>query len=437
MIRFVASLALAVIVALPARAAVEIQDVTSPGGIGAWLVEDHEIPFVALEIRFKGGASLDAPGKRGATNLMTALLEEGAADMESRAFARARDALAASFRFDVGRDALSVSAKMLTENRDQAVELLRQALLEPRFDQEAIERVRGQVISNIQSDAKDPDAIASETFFRLAFGDAPYGSSIDGTEESVQALTRDDLLDAYRGVIARDRLYVAAVGDITAEELGALMDRLFDGLPAQGAPMPGPAEYRLGGGTTLVPFDTPQAVALFGQEGMDRDDPDFFAAYVMNEILGGSGFGARLMEEVRVKRGLTYGVYSYLYPMDHAALMMGRVASANARVAEAISVIRDEWARMEEAGVTEEELDKAKTYLTGAYPLRFDGNGPIARILVGMQMEGLTPDYIVTRNDKINAVSVEDIRRVAKDLLQPERLHFVVVGRPEGLDSTN
>jgi len=437
MIRFVATLALVVMAALPARASVDIQQVTSPGGVNAWLVESHEIPFVALEIRFRGGASLDLPGKRGATNLMTALIEEGAGDLDSRAFARARDGLAASFRFDVNTDALSVSAKMLTENLDEAVELLRQALHDPRFDPDAIERVRGQVISNIRSKAKDPDAIAGHTFDRLAFGDHPYGSSPDGTVESVQALSREDVVAAYRNAIARDRLYVAAVGDITAEELGALMDQLFEGLPAEGAPMPGPAAYDLGGGTTVVPFDTPQAVAIFGQQGMERDDPDFFAAYVMNEILGGSGFGARLMEEVRVKRGLTYGVYSYLMPMDHAALIMGHVASANARIAEAVSVIRDVWADVEENGVTQEELDKAKTYLTGAYPLRFDGNGTIARIMVGMQMDGLTPDYVATRNDKINAVTLDDVRRVAGELLKADKLHFVVVGKPEGLETTN
>ncbi|MBK1634296.1 M16 family metallopeptidase [Rhodovulum adriaticum] len=433
--RLILALALALTMAAPVRAAIEIRQVTSPGGVGAWLVESHDIPFVALEIRFRGGASLDAPGKRGATNLMTALLEEGAGDMGAREFARARDALAASFRFDVGADSLRVSARMLSENRDQAADLLRQSLHAPRFDADAIERVRGQVLSAIASDAKDPQALASQTFDRLAFGDHPYGSAPDGTADSVQALRRADLVEAHARVIARDRLYVAAAGDITAQELGLLLDRLFAGLPETGAPMPPQSDYGLPGGVTVVPFDTPQAVAVFGQPGMERDDPDFFAAYVMNEVLGAGGFGSRLMEEVREKRGLTYGVYSYLYPMDLAPMMLGQVASSNGRVAEAIEVIRAEWARMAQDGVTQEELEAVKTYLTGAYPLRFDGNAKIARILVGMQMDGLSPDYVTTRNDRIRAVTQEDIRRVASDLLQPDALHFVVVGRPEGLET--
>jgi len=419
-----------------AQAEVKIQEVTSPGGITAWLVEEHSIPFTALEIRFKGGASLDPEGKRGAINLMVGLLEEGAADKDAREFAAAAEGLAASFGFDVGDDAMSVSAQFLTENRDEAMALLRTALQEPRFDEDAIARVKAQVVSAIQSAATDPDKISGRTFDKLAFGDHPYATSINGTLESVAALTRDDLFAAKDAVMARDRMYVGAVGDITPEELGKLLDDLLGDLPAVGAKMPEKASFLLKGGMTVVPFDTPQSVVTFGQEGIERHDPDFFAAYIMNTILGGSGRQSRLMEEVREKRGLTYGVYTYLLPKDYAALYMGRVASANDRVAQAVRVIRDEWVKMAENGVTAEELEGAKTYLTGAYPLRFDGNGPIANILVGMQMDDLPIDYIATRNDRINAVTLEDIARVAKRLVRPDDLHFVVVGQPEGLEST-
>ena len=419
--------------ALPLRAGVEIKEVVSPGGIKAWLVEEPSIPFVALELRFRGGTSLDAPGKRGATNLMVGLLEEGAGELDSRGFARASEALAASFGYDASDDAISISARFLTENRDEAVELLRLSLVEPTFPQEAIDRVRAQVLSGLRGDEKDPNAIAGRAFKALAFGDHPYGSTRSGTIESVTSLTRDDLVAAHKATLARDRLYVAVVGDITEEELGPLLDGLLGDLPETGAPMPGPAEIGLKGGVEIVAFDTPQSVAHFGQAGIERDDDDFFAAYVMNVILGGGGFESRLMTEVREKRGLTYGVYSYLAPKDHAALYLGSVASANDRIAETISVIRAEWEQLAEDGVTQDELDKAKALLTGAYPLRFDGNGAIARIMVGMQMDGLPIDYIETRNDKVNAVTREDVNRVARELLDPEGLQFVVVGKPEGL----
>ncbi len=435
---FAAAAALAFMAATgPARAAVDIQEITSPGGIEAWLVEEHSIPFTALEIRFKGGASLDAPGKRGAINLMTATLEEGAGDLDARGFAEAREALAAQFSYDVYDDEMSISAQFLTENRDEAVALLKTSIDDPRFDQDAVDRVRQQVLSIIRSNQTDPNEIAQAEFDARTFGDHPYATSSDGTVESVEGLTREDMFDAKNRVMAKDRLYVSAVGDITANELGDLLDELLGDLPETGAEMPDAAPWNLEPGIHVVPFETPQSVAMFGHPGIDRDDPDFFAAYLLNQILGGGNFSSRLMEEVREKRGLTYGIYSYLVPKDYADLYLGQVASANDSMAEAIEVIRAEWQRIHDTGVTEAELSDAKTYLTGAYPLRFDGNARIAGILVGMQITDLSPDYVNTRNAKIEAVTPEDITRVAKRLYRPEELSFVVVGQPEGLMEAN
>ncbi|RKF16185.1 insulinase family protein [Roseovarius spongiae] len=436
MIRLVLAAFVLMLVTLPARAEIDIQELTTPGGADIWLVEEHSIPFVALELRFRGGASLDAPGKRGAINLMVATLEEGAGDMNAREFARASEALAAGFSYSVNDDAVSVSARFLTENRGEAVALLRESLVNPTFSQGAIDRVRGQVLSIIQSNLKDPRAIAGRAFDALVYGDHPYASSKNGTVESVTALTRDDIVAAHDAALARNRLYVSAVGDITAEEVTALVDSLLDGLPETDAPLPGPAGLNLPGGVQVVDFATPQSVATFAQPGIDREDPDFFAAYLLNEILGGSGTESRLMQEVREKRGLTYGVYSYLVDKDAAQIWAGSVASANDRIAEAIEVIRAEWARIAKDGVTAKELEDAKTYMTGAYPLRFDGNAAIANIAVAMQMEGLSPDYIANRNDMVDAVTLEQINRVARERLDPERLTFVVVGAPEGLSST-
>lgn len=434
--RLIYALVLTVMAALPARAEVNIQEVTSPGGLKAWLVEEPSIPFVALDVRFRGGASLEGPDKRGAINLMTALLEEGAGAMDARAFARAAEGLASSFRFSVDDDALAVSAQFLTENQDASVALLKEALQNPRFDAEAIDRVRGQVLSGIRSSEKDPDDIARKTMDGLLYGDHPYGSSLSGSVETVTALTRDDLVAAHADVLARDRVFIGAVGDITPDALGLLLDDLLSGLPEKGAAMPAVAEVRIPSGVTVVDFPTPQSVAIFAQKGIKQKDDDWFAATVMNQVLGGGSFESRLMDEVREKRGLTYGVYSYLVPMDLAETFQGSVSSANDRIGEAISVIRDEWVKMAEKGVTQQELDDAKTYITGSYPLRFDGNQRIASILVGMQMLDLPIDYIPTRNDKVEAVTLEDVQRVAGELLDPEGLAFVVVGQPEGLETT-
>jgi zinc protease len=430
-------MALMLLLATPLRAEIAIQTVTSPGGITAWLVEDHGIPFTALTIAFRGGTSLDPPGKRGAVNLMTALIEEGAADLDAQGFATARDDLAAQFGFDAGADSITISARFLTENRDAAMTLLETALVAPRFDAAAIARVQGQVQSILRSDAQDPQSIGSDAFYAMAFGDHPYGSDANGTPESVAALTRDDLLAAHKGALARDRVFVAAAGDITAAELGVLLDDLLGDLPATGAAPPAPAAVALTEGVTVIPGPGPQSVILFGHDGISRDDPDHFAATIVNEVLGGGRFGARLMTEVREKRGLTYGIGTYLADYDGADLIVGQMSSSNATAAAAIAVVADEWARAAREGITEEELAATKTYLTGSYPLRFDGNGRIASILVGMQMIGLPHDYPATRNDRVNAVTLVEANRVAARLLQPDRLRFVVVGAPEGLESRN
>ncbi len=435
MIRFVLVTVIGLL-ASPLSAEVNIAEVTSPGGIKAWLVEEHGIPFTALEIRFRGGTSLDAPGKRGATTLMASLLEEGSGNLDSRGFAEARDDLAAKLRFDANADMVTVSAQMLTENRDAAVALLKQALIDPSFDQDAIDRVRGQILSLIDNKATDPSDIASETFAAMTYGDHPYGASELGSKQSVNALTRDDIRAAKAATMTRDRLYVSAVGDITPAQLGALLDTLVGDLPATGAPLPPRVEARFTGGTTVVDFDTPQSAIQFGQPGLKLSDPDYYAAFVLNQIIGGSGFTARLMDEVREKRGLTYGVSSDLVTMDLGEGWMGALASSNDKAAEAIKVIRQLWSDVAANGVTQAELDAAKTYMTGSYPLRFDGNDNIAGILVGMQMESFPIDYPAKRNSLIEAVTLADVNRVARERMQTDKLTFVVVGKPEGVTTS-
>lgn len=434
---FAVSFVVTALASLPARA-IDIQQITSPGGITAWLVEDHSIPFTALSLMFKGGASLDPAGKRGATSLMTALLEEGAGDMDSVQYAEAVEGLAAQNRFDVGDDALVVSARMLTENRDRAADLLRQALVAPRFDPEAVERVRAQLQAVIRSEATDPNAIATKELEKLAWGDHPYATSINGTLESVAGLTRDDLIDAKSRVLARDRVVIAAAGDIDAAQLGQLIDTVLGGLPATGsAPLPGPAKLQLTGGVTIIDWDSPQTVVTFAQAGLPMSDPDYFAAFVADHILGGGGFSSRLMAEIREKRGLTYGVGTGLSNGLYGETWQGGMASANDKVAEAVGLIRSEWDRFARDGVTDKELNDAKTYLTGEYPLRFDGNGKIAGILAGMQLIGLPADYVNTRNAKVEAVTAEDVRRVSQRLLHADQIRFVLVGRPEGIAATD
>ena len=423
----------AALVAAPASAETEVQVITSPGGIEAWLVEEPSIPMVAFEIIFEGGASRDPADKQGSANFLSTMLDAGAGDLDSAAFSATAERLGLRAGFSAGRDSFSVSARLLTENREEALDLLRTALIEPRFDADAMERMRASILASIRSNETDPGALAAKAWRRALFEGDPYARVTEGDAETVAALTADDLREAHARLLNRSRMHVAVVGDVSAEELGPILDRLLGDLPNEAwEPLPDvtPADER---GLEIVELDVPQSSATLVQEGLARDHPDFMTAYVMNYILGGGGFTSRLTTEVREKRGLTYSVYSYLMPYERTAIMAAGVSSDNARIAEAVDVIKAEWTRMRDEGVTEEELEAAKRYLTGAYPLRFDSNAKIAGQLAGIKRQGFGPEYIRERNGMIEAVTREEVARVAGKLLAPERLKIVVVGKPEGL----
>lgn len=427
-------IALFVLIALPLRAEVDITPVTSSSGLDAWLVEERSIPFVSLELIFEGGATLDSDEQAGAVNLMTALLSEGAGELDAQGFAMRSEELATRLRFDAGRDTVSISARFLTENADEVIEHLRLALTEPRFDEDAIERVRAQILAQLRRDALDPNSIASREFARAAFGTHPYGRESNGTPETVAALDRDALVAAHAGAIAQDRVFIGAAGDISPDALGQLLDRLFEGIPETGAPRAGRAEFQAEPGIEIRPFDGPQSVVAFGHAGIARDDPDFLTAFVVNEVFGGGRFGTRLMQSLRTERGLTYGIGAFLSSGNLGESYQGRLSTDNANVEQVIELLRAEWARMAEEGVTQQELDRIQTYLTGAYPLRFDGNSSIASIMASMQYQGFDIDYVNIRNDLIDNLTLDEVNSVARRLYNPEALFFVIVGQPVGVN---
>lgn len=418
---------------LPARA-VEVQRVVSPGGVEAWLVEDHSNPIIALDLAFRGGAALDPAGKAGLANLASGLIDEGAGELDSQAFQALLQNLSIRLSFSAGLDTFSGELTTLTENRETAFDLLRLALTAPRFDPEPVERIRAQILAGLAQQAEDPGWIAGRTMDVLQFPDHPYGRPVTGTAETLAAITRDDLRDFVATRFARDRLAIGVVGDITPEELAVHLDETFLALPAEGVALDVPDVAPAGAGeVVVVQRDVPQSIVQLAHQGIARDDPDYYAAYLVNYLFGGGGFASRLYAEVREKRGLAYSVYSYLNPMDHAALLQGGVATRNGRVGESLEIIRREWRRMAQEGPTAEEVADAKTYLTGSFPLRFSSSGRIAGMLVAMQIEELGIDYLDRRNDLIEAVTLADAQRVARRLYDPDALTVVIVGRPDGV----
>lgn len=425
-----------VLYAAPAKAT-QIERVVSPGGIEAWLVEDHLNPIVSLHLAFRGGSALDPKGKEGLANMVSTLLDEGAGDLDSKAFQQTLGDNSITLRFSAARDSFGARVQTLTEYRDLAFDLLRQAMTQPRFDAEPVSRLRAQLLANLRHESEDADAIAGKTLMKALYPDHPYGRPTGGTPDSVAAIQIADMRAFVKERLALDTLAIGVVGDITAKELAPLLDKTFGALPAKAAPWKvAEVAPKTAGRTIVIEKPLKQSNILFADRGLMRKDPDFYAAYVMNHILGGGGFTSRLYTEVREKRGLAYSVYTYLHPMDRSAIYAGGAGTANARVAETLKVVRDEWDKLAKDGVTEAELTAAKQYLTGSFPLRFTATERIASILVGMQTEDLGIDYLDKRNSYIEAVSLGDIRRVARKLLHPDDLTIVVVGEPKDVKPT-
>jgi zinc protease len=413
-----------------------VRQLVTPAGVEVWHVESPLVPLVALAFAFEGGAAQDPSNKPGVAQMLARLLDEGAGPYDSDAFQEQLAARAIELTFHAGPDSLGGQLKTLVKHADEAFELLRLALTEPRLDADAIERVRAQTIAGLRYQANDPGSVATKRFFAEAFPGHPYGRPTSGTVESVAAVARDDLVRLHGVTATRARVKVAAVGAIGADRLVELIDLAFGGLPEPEplGPVPPTAITSLGE-RVVVDLDVPQSVIRFGLNGVTWRDPDFIPAYVLNHILGGGAFTSRLFQEVREKRGLAYSVGTSLVSYRSGAMLWGYTATKNERVPEALDVIAAEMARLKEEGPTDDELQKAKDYLTGSYALSFDTSTKIAHQLAQIAFEGLGLDYIARRNALVSAVTQDDLRRAAARTLDDGRMLVVVAGRPAGLTS--
>jgi len=399
----------------PARAAT-IQDITSPSGLKAWLVEDYTVPVVTMNFAFRGGTAQDVEGKGGLANLMSGLLDEGAGELDSRAFQAKLEDLNVNLSFDAGRDAFYGNLRTLQQNADQAFELVRLAVTEPRFDPEPVERIRGQVLASLRQAETNPNEMVGRLWSEALFGAHPYGRPSEGTVESVSAITAEDLREFHRRTISRGNLHIVIVGAIDREAAGAALDKMFGALPAEPELAPIPEITPAVEVTRHQELSVPQTAIRLGGVGLKRDDPDFIAAYVADQMLGGGSFSSRLYKAIREDRGLAYSVGTGLVPYDHSGAIVAAtsVDAVNARTA--VQIMLDEIKRFAEEGPTEAELAAAKDYLIGNFALRFDSSQKIARNLLQFQVDNLGIDYLDRRNDLVRAVTIEDIRRVAKRL---------------------
>ncbi len=441
MIRAVYAIGLALLLfTTPALAApkdkiLDVQVLKSPGGISAWLVEDHTVPVISLNFSFEGGLAFDPDDKPGVGRLVSILLDEGAGDLKSQEFQGKMADNAISMDFTAGRDAFYGELRSLSKNQDLAFDLLRLALTQPRFDADAITRMKNANTSEIKESMGEPAWLIARTFNGMLFEGHYYARPGFGNLASMNTISRKDLLNFVKEQFGKNVLKVAIAGDISKADAQQALDKIFGGLPDEAAQVDTPvAKLNYPGKTILLPLDTPQTFIMMGQQGVKRDDPDWDAAMVMNYILGGSSFGARLMNEIREKRGLTYGVYSVISSMKRADILQANMSASNDKVEEALRLLKEQWALMAKDGPTAQELSDAQSYLTGSLLLQLTSTHDISDALNDMQRDNLGPDYINQRNARINALTVADVKRIAAKLLNADQLTTILVGKPKNIN---
>jgi len=429
---FIAALFVLVAGAAPAFAQAPIRSLDLGLSAQVWFVEDHTVPVVSFSISLPGGSAQDPRGKAGLASFTAAMLDEGAGEMNSAAFQQALANRAIQLYARAERDFTVITVNALSEHAGEAMRLLQLALTRPRFDNDALTRVRTAMIQSLQQEAAEPSQVTSRAFMRDFFNGHPYGHAVNGDIASISAITQAEIRAFARTRWTRNGIKIAVAGDISQAAITKLLGQTFSLLP--NTPVPAVREVgRLGRpGVHVVPMNVPQPTAVFGLPGIMRNDPDFIPGYIANYILGGGGFSSRLMEEVRNKRGLTYGVSTGLSSYTKASVMIGSVGTRADAINQTVQVVRQVMGDFARTGPTQAELDDAKTYLTGSFPMAFASNSGIAAQLGAFQRQGLDVGYVARRNSLINAVTLEDVRRVSRRLFDTARLTVIVAGTAGG-----
>lgn len=436
LLRGTVMLAFWVFIWIPPLYATEVEEISSPYGFKAWMVQDHSLPIISLHFAFMhGGAGYDPKGKEGLAYITAAMLTEGAGDLDSPAFKKRLEEKGIKLSVDVDSDTFYITVKTLSEHLGEVSSLLQQVLLSPRLEQTDLDRVKKQTLTAIAANKENPEWVAENAFEQKVFANHPYAHSILGTEQSVAAITQDDIKNFIAMHLTRAVLHIAAVGDIRPQQLTSMLDSNFVELPLTKSSGDAVKEFAdfPAGSETVIDMDVPQSTAVFGFKGVKREDKDFYAAYILNYILGSGNFDSRLMKRVREEKGLAYSIYTTLDTMEYAGLMEGMVASQNDNIYESLALTKKEMDRVRNEGVTEAELKAAKQYIIGSFPLMLDKNEKLASFLLSMDILDLGKDYLDKRNGYIESVTLADVHRVAKRLLTPEKLVTVIVGKKEAM----
>lgn len=412
------------------QASPKIETWKTSKGTPVYYVHAPELPMVDMQIVFDAGGSRngDLPGLASLTN---GLLSQGAGGLDADAISQGFESLGALYGSDSGYDSSSVSIRTLTEEKllSKAIENLKRVVSKPDFPDDALERQRARTLIALQAKQQSPGSLAQDAFMKAIYQTHPYANPIDGTEESIKAITRKDIIDFYKKYYVSSNALVAIVGAVDRKQAEKIAEELVSELPEgeKAAPLQKVEELKKAN-TVFIEHPSTQTHILIGQPGLKRGDPDYFPLYVGNHVLGGGGMVSRLFEEIREKRGLSYSAYSYFSPMRFKGPFLAGLQTRSDQVDEALSVLMENINKYIEEGPTEEELIKSKKNITGGYALRVDSNSKILNYVVVIAYYGLPLNYLDTFNENVEAVTVEQIKDAFKRRLSPDKFVTVMVG---------
>lgn len=425
--------------AIPKPSHINVSEIKAANGVSAWMVECHDVPVVSVSMAFKdAGYAADPKGLTGLVNLLTGMLDEGAGEWSSQEFKKFLLEKNIELTISANQDAFVFGFRTIKQNIGEAFRVLRTILTAPRFEAEAFARVKNQIATSLEQSLHSEYTIADQKFNSLIYGNHPYGKTITQTLKEFPHITVEQMRAFITAHFAREKLLISVVGDITPDQVKEQITKTFGDLPAKatGVQVKDAVLENLGT-TTVESLNIPQSIVYFTQPGIIRSSPDFYTAFVLMKILGDGQFASRLWNEVREKRGLAYGIDATINWMQHASLIFGATATKNQNVQDVIEIIRKQWQLIKDQGATQSELDFVKQRMIGNFALNFSSTGKIAASLLAYQLDDLDVDFINNRNKYIAAITLDQINKLAKSLLKPEKLTFIIVGNPSGIGQQN
>ena len=411
-------------------AAIDIQEWQTDNGMRVLFVEANEIPMLQVSVAFAAGNTRDPDEKLGLASLTSALLDDGAGELEADQLLGALDSMGIEFGSSSSRDMSRVSLKTLTDTPilDRAVDLFATIVSVPLFPSDALERERRRALVGLQRHRQSPDSVASEAFWAAMYPGHVYGRFGAGSEESLASITRDNIVHFHgRYYVARNGVMVL-VGDVNRSTAERIAERVSSGLPAGEPAVPIPPVQDAEAVENMIDFPSQQSHVSLGHPAVERGNEDYIPLYVGNYTLGGSSFVSLLGEEVRENRGLAYSVYSYLNPMYRRGPFVVGFQTRNDQRDMTIELAREIVTRYIEEGPTQEQLDSAQRHITGAFPLATDSNSKVAGFLLSVAFYDLPLDYLDTYIARVEAVTVEQVRDVLQRHIHPDKFVQIVVG---------